>query len=922
MSRSRLLFALALGLTLALPATGHNVDFPMPGDDILVRTNQGPGTQTFSFDSAGGNTPAPSNPASLGSALLVRGVGANGGRTELIDLDFTKWSANGGGYVYTDGTGARGGVTNVSIAAGSLSIDASGSNWSWEPAGAQDEVWVHFRIEEEWYCAQFTPGNSTVANNTAGHFSASGAPAPVGCPAQVCGNGDLEFGEECDDGNLTDGDGCDVDCTIGTCEAPAFSTTFEGIRSVIFESPAYGCSFGACHDINASSGGLSLDANSDVYLELLGASGQGQTSTINPLYPRVLPSEPQQSVLYLKLLKKKLEGLNPGYQGPEVGSSMPIAFQALSDDHLEALRLWIRGGAPEDLVVEGTAELLGTCLPPPDPLKATPPDPPAMATGFQLQQTARPLLGLGGGGQGEDEVCLSIYYDLTGRVPAEAVVPCPPAFQQVPDCSAPGAPDPCEPTKNAINDGSQCAAFNYIKLVQDGQSHHSILSNYTGASLLDDPAWGPWTYKLEPTDPDYATKHGQPCSPDGSDAFGGFDPQLGYNPGCSSEIVDSVACLAYGPSDLSNFQVLTGGGGNLPQILISQETFFEQDYPEGVFRSIPLKGVLVWNSHAFNLTQEDSTLAQYLNMHYATASEQVYPAQDIFAASTIFSMYVPPFETQEICGTATFPVGTRISELSSHTHQRGVRWRTWGPPNTPCKPECPADYSPDPFLSLMYTFQLCGDPALPLCGGPRLDEPMYVSTSYSDPVQMILDPPLALDDPDIEDRTFYFCSLYDNGSTASSPAVKRFSTSPLPPQNLATIFGISPTLLEVLGGPCPISQIHCLGGDNEGALCGAIDAPDDADCPGGVCDPGTFKCVGGSNHDAFCGGQVPNHAVCTGGGTCDACAVHGGVTTEDEMFILLGIEYAVPEPALALAQVTALGALTGLAWRRRRATTV
>ena len=33
------------------------------------------------------------------------------------------------------------------------------------------------------------------------------------CPAAVCGNGMQEAGEQCDDGNLVDGDGCHHDCT-------------------------------------------------------------------------------------------------------------------------------------------------------------------------------------------------------------------------------------------------------------------------------------------------------------------------------------------------------------------------------------------------------------------------------------------------------------------------------------------------------------------------------------------------------------------------------------------------------------------------------------------------------------------------------------------------------------------------------------
>ena len=40
---------------------------------------------------------------------------------------------------------------------------------------------------------------------------------------------------------------------------------------------------------------------------------------------------------------------------------------------------------------------------------------------------------------------------------------------------------------------------------------------------------------------------------------------------------------------------------------------------------------------------------------------------------------VLPFQEQEYCRTVTFPIGTRIFELSSHTHQRGRLFRVWGP---------------------------------------------------------------------------------------------------------------------------------------------------------------------------------------------------------------------------------------------------
>lgn len=40
---------------------------------------------------------------------------------------------------------------------------------------------------------------------------------PDCCEAAICGNGVIDAGEECDDGNEVDGDGCDSNCTVTGC---------------------------------------------------------------------------------------------------------------------------------------------------------------------------------------------------------------------------------------------------------------------------------------------------------------------------------------------------------------------------------------------------------------------------------------------------------------------------------------------------------------------------------------------------------------------------------------------------------------------------------------------------------------------------------------------------------------------------------
>ena len=49
----------------------------------------------------------------------------------------------------------------------------------------------------------------------------------VVCPASVCGNGMVEAGEQCDDGNTTDGDGCSSTCMI---ESPSGAAASASLR--------------------------------------------------------------------------------------------------------------------------------------------------------------------------------------------------------------------------------------------------------------------------------------------------------------------------------------------------------------------------------------------------------------------------------------------------------------------------------------------------------------------------------------------------------------------------------------------------------------------------------------------------------------------------------------------------------------------
>jgi hypothetical protein len=473
---------------------------------------------------------------------------------------------------------------------------------------------------------------------------------------------------------------------------------------------------------------------------------------------------------------------------PSTGQPMPQGGNpAITQELLDAIELWIRGGAPEDTVVEGTAELLGACLPPASPKKIPQPPAPPAGTGVQFTLPSWPL-----SAQDENEICVPFYYDVSDLAvtPAQYRVPCPGVY-----------PD---------NPSGECFALNRFYVAQDPQSHHVIMRIYQGASLWSDPDWGTWTCHE-------GTNDGAGCTPTDADPCPGGV--------CAGDTKAGIACLTVGdPFGPADFGFL---GGSAPQFLVAQEATRVVDFPASSYSLLPLSGVMVWNSHAFNLTTEDMKMEGWLNVDFQ--DDQQFLAEELFDDRYIFTQNVPAFEQREYCATHTFEQGTNLFQLTSHTHRHGKRYRVYGPPQTPCGPG-----TPDGLGLFNYT-----DPS---CVPGHINDLMYETYDYSDPLELRwVDSPLVYDSPTAADRTFKFCSLYDNGAVDPNE-VKRQSNSPPPPNAFTP------------GGPCLDSAVKCLGGPNQG-----------------------IECLG---NDGVC----PN-------GVCDACDLTGGVRTEDEMFILMGFYY-------------------------------
>jgi hypothetical protein len=433
--------------------------------------------------------------------------------------------------------------------------------------------------------------------------------------------------------------------------------------------------------------------------------------SVSSRFPLITPGDRTRSYLFHKVSA----ATDPG-SFEIAGAPMPNGLEPLTPNELEALRMWIYAGAPETGTVGGTEQLLDACLPEPKPITIEPLDPPAPGEGFQFVMPQWDLPA-----KSEHELCFATYYDITDQVPAE--------FQ---------------------NNGM--FRFKGFELRQDPQSHHLILyypsENFRPEGVdVTDPSFGAWTCAG-------GERHGEACEPtDLSSCGSGL---------CRSEPKPTFACIGYGPSQGAPIPV----GG-------AQQAQAYNLFLDGVFAQLPMKGVLYWNSHAFNLTDEDTVMNGRLN--YLFAENQRYPVNNIFNASRIFAANAAPYTEQTVCNDHVLPRGARLFELTSHTHQRGKHF------------------------------------TVDLPDGSRI----YESFVYNDPVRQQFDPPLAFDSPDPKDRTLRYCSLFNNGvnedGSPNPETVTRASRVPI-------------SASQTIGRCTPIA---CVAG-KIGAACNGAD--DDASC--------------------------------------------------------------------------------------------
>lgn len=698
-------------------AQAHDADLAIGAKKLSISTRKDPAKQKFRFATSKQIAIGIAHdPGQVGTWLLVRGYGPYGGATGRINLDPALWQSIGSssspkGFKYSDRDGSRGGIQKILLKSGKLVVKGGGQNWPWRPAGAQTSVWFFFGIEDESWCASF---GGDIKRNEAGSFDARSPVSPGACPSAICGNAEVELGQDCDDGNLQDADGCTADCESSECSGTFYDSTWKAIQQLVFEQNS--CTNLLCHGGAPGQGGLDLSTGA-AYANLLEVPSAGSA------LHRVEPASPNSSSLYLKLLKAADPTVDIA------GDPMPTGLPAIDPNLLEAVRIWILSGAPETGTVSGTETLLGGCFPAPGPISIAPLQPPDPADGFQLEMPATPL-----SAQSEIEVCFATYYDVTDTVPAQYKDP-----------------------------GGGFFYANGDLTRQDPHSHHLVIMHSTvSETLVNDPSFGGWTCIGGDDD-------GAACDPiDTSSCGDGL---------CRASIGNSVACIGYGPPGgpfAGNPAVALGGAGNGQTATV---------LPAGQYRRLPLKGFVYWNVHAFNLTPENHQLKAYLNLLYTDDTQY-----EVKSFTDFHDIYIAagqaPYSIDTYCSTRTFPRGTRLTMLSSHTHQRGeVFW--------------------------------VNDPS-----GTEI----YRSFIYNDPVIADFDPPMAFDSTNAAARRLTYCATYNNGvapdGSADPSAVRKRSVTP---QNASLCFPTACTTGNV-GGTCSGPSDHATCDSSPGAGDGFCDA--------------------------------------------------------------------------------------------------
>ena len=601
-----------------------------------------------------------------------------------------------------------------------------------------------------------------------------------------------------------------------------------------------GCTSSGCHD-QAAQGGLVL-LPGVAYDNLIDQPVQSVSTEQFPGLRRVLPGRKDRSLLWLNVAAATRPDL---WKAPK--QPMPIGFPPLLQNELDLLSMWFDSGSPRQGVVPGTGELVDACLPEPEPLHIEPLPPPEPGKGLQIRAPHQVL-----DPKSERETCFVSYYDFTGQVPEESLGP-----------------------------NGDVMRVRSIEGRQDPLSHHVAVLNYTGTTSIDSTVWGPFACRggdhngdaCEPTDTGF-------CGPGGV---------------CGSVPVQALACIGYGPGD--------AGIGTTSNALYNTMATGAWGV-EGVYVEVPVKGILVWNSHAFNVTGSPAGLDIWINLEFAPKGEQLRQLIRAVDVSKIIAPSAPAYGTGLVCQHYVVPPDVSVLDVGSHTHKRGKRFRVFqgrfacsgGPKDgQPC---LPLDADPDFPLPDLCAGASCVSRQPPAAGD--CDEDLNVSTS-----ELLTSVGIALgrrslddctrSDAD-DDRSVSIDELIEAVDAAMSPGRMRSPEESL----FYTSTTYADPLVLSFNPPMQLGGSDTLDEERTLTYCAEYD--------NGFLDPTTVKrnsrvpsngahcrpthCAEG-NVGAPCQGASPDERDLScaskpgaGDGFCDACTVTFGVTTDDEMFVL------------------------------------
>jgi len=142
------------------------------------------------------------------SAEATLRLTTSSGDTGEIALPCAKWRRAGSGFLYTGSASDAGGVFRIVYKSGRLIAKLRGPGYG-ALAGPVAHVEVRFSVGATRYCGRFTDLRTNKPNVIA-------ARGPTTACNAICGDGHVDAGEQCDDGNALPGDCCSATCQYET----------------------------------------------------------------------------------------------------------------------------------------------------------------------------------------------------------------------------------------------------------------------------------------------------------------------------------------------------------------------------------------------------------------------------------------------------------------------------------------------------------------------------------------------------------------------------------------------------------------------------------------------------------------------------------------------------------------------------------